>query len=79
MATIQTDVGLIPLGQMSLLVSLLLVCSTPGLYRTNRGQRMYNFLDAFPADFGDTVDFITGIGHDTFGMAASESGLNRLL
>ncbi len=38
---------------------------------------MYNFLDAFTADSGDTVDFIKGIGHNTGQMAASESGLNR--
>ncbi|KAF9038961.1 hypothetical protein BDZ89DRAFT_1061098, partial [Hymenopellis radicata] len=50
----------------------------PDTTGANRGQRMYNFLDAFPADSGDTVDFLAGIGHATNGMAASESGLNRL-
>ncbi|KAF9026622.1 hypothetical protein BDZ89DRAFT_1113747 [Hymenopellis radicata] len=50
----------------------------PDTTGANRGARMYNFLDAFPADSGDTVDFIAGIGHNTGQMAASESGLNRL-
>ncbi|KAF9041724.1 hypothetical protein BDZ89DRAFT_314733 [Hymenopellis radicata] len=44
----------------------------------NRGERMYNFLDAFPIDAGDTTDFMAGVGHNGLDMATSDSGLYRL-
>nr|POE77657.1 wsc domain-containing protein [Quercus suber] len=56
--------------------------STTGM---NRNERMYTYLQAFPASCPDpagnncdTVDLVPGVGHDAGGMMASSAGLQRL-
>ncbi len=53
--------------------------ATNTAYRSNRGERLYNFFDVFPPDVGDTVDYVEGIGHNGIQMAQTQAGLNRLL
>nr|POE72736.1 wsc domain-containing protein [Quercus suber] len=57
----------------------------PATTGMNRNERMYTFLQAFPASCPDpagnncdTVDLVPGVGHDAGGMMASSAGLQRL-